>query len=331
MYFKERLQDGTDAMKKWEGKFRVKLMDRTGILSNDRDIITPIPEVAEVGTFSEVADQRAKDIIALGKPIRVMYSGGLDSTTALIALIKNGATDVEVLMTEASKQEYPQFFEQHIDGKLNYRIFDKEVEAGHYAEFVQENDNDFVLVTGEIGDQLFGSARTLENIEIASKTIDWSGEYDGLQKLCEACPMPVETYADLFWWANFTLKYQWVQLRIFRNLDIDFNRIYHFFDSTEFQQWALQTPMLVKMPDFDALKYKQPIRDYILDFTGDAEYATKKKKLPSLRGMYYQGKKECISINTNFNKEYLTQVVTERVEGRNAEGKRTFRMTVDWR
>jgi hypothetical protein len=299
MYYKSRLE--TDPLRVWEKFFDTPISDRTGILANDRDIITPIPDVASTDTFSNLVDAKATDILSQGKKIKVMYSGGLDSTLVLCSLYKNkteNSPEIEVLLTQNSINENPNFFENYI---TNYRKYEGEMDGSSYSKFMVNNDDDFIIVTGEIGDQLFGSSLILNDLDHASQPVDWE-KYSGLNALCAVCPMPVLTNADLLWWVNFTLKYQWVQLRIYKNMAIDFNKYVHFFDTTEFQRWSMQTSMTEKIPDFSPTKYKQDIRGYILDFTGDRDYCQNKTKVPSLKSIYHSGGYVCTGIDSSFNR-----------------------------
>ena len=98
--------------------------------------------------------ERAQDIVAAARrrdvPIRVLWSGGIDSTVAACALLRalDGESDrLEVCYTSASRHEYVDFFydvvKPHLRRRKVWRITDA---LGPSC----------MAVTGECGDQLFG-------------------------------------------------------------------------------------------------------------------------------------------------------------------------------
>src|SRR5207247_491504 len=75
--------------------FHCGIMDRTRTLDQGFDyaVLDPVPApVASSPSFGEICDATGSEIVAEairdGKLIRVSWSGGIDSTSALIALMK---------------------------------------------------------------------------------------------------------------------------------------------------------------------------------------------------------------------------------------------------
>ena len=64
--------------------------DRTGEHNTLNVDYTPIPQIPKNWNrdFSDICDERAQELWDLGKPLRVWWSGGIDSSTTLTALIK---------------------------------------------------------------------------------------------------------------------------------------------------------------------------------------------------------------------------------------------------
>lgn len=245
--------------------------------------LTPIPElVSYTKTFEQTADEHGIKLVTQADTdncnINIMWSGGIDSTTALISLIKTGKTDrIHVLLSPASVAEYPLFFETFIKDKLQYSLVDDPKTLLNVKD---------INVTGEIGDQLFGSAAILKAYD-AGKLFSPYAEYihkGFLRKLEEQtakCPIKLTTTFDFLWWFNFSMKYQNVQLRIYPSVQLPYGKITHFFDTTEFQLWSMNNPDK-KIKDTPE-SYKYTAKDYIFDFTEDSEYRDNKLKIGSLQ------------------------------------------------
>lgn len=261
------------------------ILDRTNTVDFgfNYKTITPIPELIQYSeTFAQTADSTGWALVNRAEQedclINLMWSGGIDSTVALVSIIKTGKTDrLRVLLSAASIEEYPLFFNTFIKDKLNYSLSNDPK-----AELTVKDIN----VTGEIGDQLFGSAAILKAYE-SGKLFSPYAEYmhkGFLRKLepqVAKCPVELTTTFDFLWWFNFSMKYQNVQLRIYPSVQLPYGKITHFFDTTEFQLWSLNNPdkKIKTTPE----SYKFTAKDYIYEFTKDAEYRDNKLKVGSLK------------------------------------------------
>lgn len=109
-------------------------------------------------TFAEVTDDRAKDVADIiertGRKIAVFYSGGIDSTTCVAALIKNltheQLENVYVCLSADSIIENPNFYSNFIKDKI------KTLDSLNYM-YSDLADAGYVSVTADIGDALFGT------------------------------------------------------------------------------------------------------------------------------------------------------------------------------
>jgi hypothetical protein len=86
----------------------------------------------------------------------VLWSGGIDSTVALISLTKAASSSVlrsriEVVCSAHSIREYPGFFADHITGTFSTLVTTRAIG--------ETLDHRGLIVTGEHGDQLFGSVK----------------------------------------------------------------------------------------------------------------------------------------------------------------------------
>ena len=208
-------------------------------------------------SFDEVTDERANDIKKLirttGSRIGVYYSGGIDSTICLTALIKNLTTEelknIDVCMSIESIIENPHFFNKYIRNKIN--ILDSSKIRYDYFE----SKGDFAI-TSDQGDSIFGtelgtklyfcypqllkklSTESRKNIELLNHKIsdadvhyskykdliiayfELSNEPEFGQKFYEilnfniqTSTVPVISLHDFFWWYIFNVKYMECALR----------------------------------------------------------------------------------------------------------------------
>lgn len=245
--------------------------------------LTPIPELTQYSeTFAQTCEKTGWELVNKADQndcsINLMWSGGIDSTVALISIIKTGKTErLRVLLSPASVEEYPLFFNTFIKDNLQYSLTDNPK-----AEMRIQDIN----VTGEIGDQLFGSAAILKAYD-SGKLFSPYAEYmhKGFLRKLESqiakCPVELTTTFDFLWWFNFSMKYQNVQLRLYPSVQIPYGKITHFFDTTDFQLWSLNNPdkKIKSTPE----SYKFTAKDYIYEFTKDADYRDNKLKIGSLQ------------------------------------------------
>lgn len=296
-------------------------------------ILDPFPDFSNNTksnlTFSEICDQRALDIVNQARdeqrPIHVFWSGGIDSTAALIALLKNiDPKDqkelITVFLNKESIDEYPYFYTNVILPNLKVRVIDDSY------DFLLGNP---IIVTGELGDQLFGSVimDDLLNLQSSRSNIDIFHQpyksvmpkflryrlktddkelvanlMDYLFPLIEKCPWPIVSMYDCLWWMNFTLKWQHVDQRFsvgfhLETLDLfnSYKLCAHFFKTEAFQQWSVANPDL-KIKNTWA-SYKFPAKEYIYEFSKDKCYFEDKHKVPSISLRSIKKSRHCFMLD----------------------------------
>ena len=278
----------------------------------------PLPTFRPINkTFEEICNERAVELLkhadALGEQLYTFWSGGIDSTLLLVSLLKNATPaqkeNIMVLMTEESIAENPNFYRDHIQGRLRTDSSDS---------FSYLLGTRHILLDGEHNDQLFGSdivASVMQKygdevihtpyrrelfVDFFGGLIDdtaiASFYVDLFEKLFAAAPIPITTVYDGFWWINFALKWQTVNLRKLpfvapRNAarvtpEYVATRHLHFYSTDDFQLWSMNNPdKKIK----DSWKtYKWPCKDIIYDYTKDAEYRDNKIKRGSLYSLLLQ-------------------------------------------
>ncbi len=268
------------------------LFDRTTTVDTGvpLTLLDRIPQGTTDKSLEEICDDQAQRIKALGKPVTVLWSGGIDSTLALISLIKADVPDITVSMSGASVLEYPKFYREHIHDKLNVRRTRPNItESLKYDE---------VIVTGEFGDQISGSvamfSQTFKSVDLREEC--WKKVVSGytgkrfvelFEPQTAHAPFPIVTTFDFLWWLNFSCKWQNVLLRMggLTMNPLEFaTSVQHFFRHEDFQRWSM---------DYDNHKqhkftgapntYKQHMKDIIGAFTKDDDYRVNKLKVGSLR------------------------------------------------
>ncbi|SEB48282.1 hypothetical protein SAMN04489761_0973 [Tenacibaculum sp. MAR_2009_124] len=282
--------------------FGATLIDRTHMLDSGFDftIIDEIPVINDTKTFKEICDHRAKQVLnSTTSDLNVLWSGGIDSTLALISILKQCSSEelsrINIILSKESIKEYTTFYKEVIEGKLNHKLI-----TGTIYEHISPSD---VIITGENGDQLFGSDK-LKHTVISKdafssyhKILDFiisrklgSSKYTSdiikyLEPVINKCPFEIITLYDYLWWMNFALKWQTVSMRLLYGInrnaqDLEHN-VYHFFKTPSFQSWSLSNhDKKIK----DTWKsYKYIAKEIIYDYHNDKEYLVNKEKEPSLK------------------------------------------------
>lgn len=209
-------------------------------------------------SFDEISDDRSKEIRNLinlkNQKIAVMYSGGIDSTVIMAALIKNLSKEelknVAVCANAHSMIENPVFWKNFIWNK--FEILDSSVMK--YDDLI---DLEYHPITADEGDCIFGtmsfldlqqnyeyyleqvspeSRRNLRNIKNSMTSADvhysefkdllilhWSppGEmevgklwYEKFEKNIKTSTVPIISLHDYYWWVLFNIKWVSCAIRI---------------------------------------------------------------------------------------------------------------------
>lgn len=290
--------------------------DRTRTLFDCPDIL-PICEIGRVVgniDFHQVCDDRASQIVgkakADGKRLAVFWSGGIDSTLALVALRKHGIDDrLTVVMNEYSIAEYPFYYDQLQRSSVNFAQVKREDTADSVPNFLK----DHYVVTGEIGDQVFGSVKYKDYPDYSLLAKPWKQvlkfsspfALELFERFTAACPAPVHTVKEFWWWLSYAVKYQGVCFRMLLqawDARLEEN-VFHFFHTPEFNDWSVSTPMELKFFGTDERQYKWLAKEYIYRETNDADYRDNKlKEVSLLDNSSAKGNTEIKWVDTNWNK-----------------------------
>lgn len=253
-------------------------------------------------TWTECCDRRALELLKLDREkYLVSWSGGIDSTTMMISLMRTWSPRdlkrVKVLLSHSSIFENPRFFDRVISS------FAIGTSVGDISGELRESGA--LLLTGELGDQLFGSdimepaVRAFGDDVLRRGYEDWAPKvidrwtrvegsgraiFDRFAPIVDESPVPVKTVFDFFWWMNFSQKWQHVKYRFVEqagwDLDMRYGKsVLHFFDTPEFQHWSVRNHDLKIGTDW--MSYKRAAKDFIVDFTKNSDDHLQ-RKIPSL-------------------------------------------------
>ena len=276
--------------------------------------LTPIPKITTPLSIEECIEDSVFKLSVEDKNIYILWSGGIDSTVALLGCWKYNRslfTDdrITVLHSPSSIKESPFMYEWI--KKNNIKTIETNSVMNYIKDDLKNQCASNLYVTGEIGDQIMGNFYNmgtfphlndeenflskdifsfLKPIESKKERNAWD-EFAHLiynNRLAE-----IETVYDLLSWANFTCKYEHPKYRIWLSIQRRINT-YSFYDTDEFQNWSLNNNWRQKCNGNWWTKYKMPLKKFIHDVTG-SEYALTMYKQASLikdhsvkgRGLFY--------------------------------------------
>lgn len=269
-------------------------------------------------SWEDCCFQRAEELLRLNKEkYYIAYSGGIDSTAILVAILqvwpKAALDKVVVLLSKTSIEENPSFFNSVIS---RFKVQNSLQNFSHLLR-----DREALLVTGEMGDQLFGSVTLMKPcmefgdgflkrhyIEAASmmfeamqarlgRTIRTTA-FERFHPIVEESPVPIKTVFDFFWWFNFSQKWQFVKYRFLQSGDWDLQvrygeHVLHFYDSIAFQHWSLRNHDLKIRETWDSYKFTN--KEFIYKFTHDPEQLKLRKVQSLLKTFTFNEKRMAVT------------------------------------
>jgi hypothetical protein len=306
----------------------ISFVDRTGIIKVPIRTATPaqvsLPELSPNFnlSFSECAINRAKEIYAkhqkFGVPIRIQWSGGIDSSAALASFIELLGVEeakrcLEIVMSSEGIVENPYMWE-NIIRKEGFKI-------KNTFQFTEQWDGSCIMVNGEGGDQVHGA--DLYRILVQQHgnqalTIPWTEELvvnfikfksqandtdsralaQVLINQVKQAPIDIVTLADFCWWLNFTCKWAATFYRIVTKNNttvtaefID-NYFFPFYSGQEFQLWSMYKREEKHKGDWASYKWKA--KDFVSNFLGNDCYQAKHRQASLARVLTHTTKAEAI-------------------------------------
>ena len=265
------------------------------------DITAPAFDSAFTKNMANITDARACELLATctDRPWIVYWSGGIDSTAMITAILKNSSAADRERMTIACNRisfyENPRFFTEHI--RPNFATIDstwlnvRQYLRTHY------------LIDGDLADQLHcshGVVQTLlcTNPEILNQPFRSNPDhlletlthavdrpfatwyYENCLANIDSAGIPVETNFDFYWWYSFNFMWSAVKIRGFFNTMcadatmIDSYRQYQiqWYDTVDYQQWSMNNRQLGMKHGQHVGEYKPELKRYIYEFDSNAHY-----------------------------------------------------------
>lgn len=257
--------------------------------------------------------------------ITVMYSGGIDSTAALVALMRNSQfkdllqqNRIAVALTSTSIVEYPEFFYQHILPSMPIV----------YADYDQLlNQPDSFIVTGDAGDYVIGNTDTpiffhngsTENLSEDKSalwpyldSIDHSKKFSWFaREIAKLAPFDIDSVNQMFWWigqafvnqGEMCYPYIWSRTTDLSELK-SFNKIFRFFLDPQCMNFSFEY-MSTNPYYTDYNSVRQFPREYIVNYTKHQSYL-KKIKVFSQRLMFLRRHKTRIYSDLTYSNDIST-------------------------
>jgi len=314
--------------------YNVTFIDRTGDIkiplrtAIPPQLIMPDSDPNFGMTYEECCQARVREILAkqneLNLPIRLMYSGGIDSSLILTSFIKEiGLAEcekrIQLVMSFESIEENPWMWERVLR-RSKFEILSSESHSADWGK-------DRIIVGGEFNDQLLGSDIYRDIVrwkDDATLSKPWSEDiikgyhlFKGLDEEdadlwtrihvqhIQKARCPVETVIDWLWWLNFSCKWNSVYFRVLMyardhsQMDQNYleNYYYQFFGDNNFQKWSMKD-RTHKIQD-TWINYKWHARELVADFCGE-EYKQKVKRGSLWRLLAYKRGAELIDDQYNF-------------------------------
>lgn len=263
-------------------------------LDEDTKALLESEELPKEIKISDIIDAQAKRILAFNQPIAVSWSGGVDSTCVIVALLRNGLEpqDLTVIHAESSKEEYPFFYRWMLNHKVNL-IEDNQVRK-QYSRFEGK------IVTGWCADQLFGSdihlrnvslynepwidalkiAMTERNIHLTDKSFDVIESV--YQEYASVLGLKLEQFCEFAWLYNFGCKWTYVidESQLACEMQAMRDKFVPFFAHLDFQRYSLRRFSRLREVNVNQVNkfYKRPLKKYIYEYLNDANYLNNKGK-----------------------------------------------------
>jgi hypothetical protein len=249
--------------------------------------------------FFHVLDKTADEIYRLAgdKTIHLAYSGGVDSTVALCALMRHPlykeklqSGKIKVCMNSTSIQEYPELFYNTILPTIPFEFID-------YNKIM--NDDNAYLITGDMGDYIIASSDAISltnndpNLNLNDnwqKLIPYIQKIDGAELFLEMLDIlrkksifEISSINQLVWWFSQCLTYQDELARPYiwsttkdNNSILDESKVYRFFYSDLITTFSYE--YLSTNPNISSYEEgRRWFKEYIVNHTNDLHYLNKNK------------------------------------------------------
>jgi len=253
-----------------------------------------VPKAYTNDCFKDITDQLATNLSFGQKKVAVLYSGGIDSTLVVSAIIKNcnpkDQKQVTIYLTGSSIYENPNFYHQQILPNFKVKQLSNSLDSVY-----KEND---LVITGMGGDEIAGPQgllRVFDDIldqpytnninKLDSIYYNNSRYVDLLINNIKSCSAPVATVWDFLWWEEFNFKAvssAYTNIAMHSTLPVTeiYQKTLHWFMDSAYQTWAMSR----HEPTYsmEHIIVKKPFKQYIFDLDQNSWYYNFKPKIGSM-------------------------------------------------
>jgi hypothetical protein len=309
------------------------------------DSVFPVPPEAPTSTsFADtiefIADEFCKKISQCNFTPYIFWSGGLDSTSILVSLLKVASSDLlsklVVVCSQDSIQENAYFYYNYIDQKLQV------LDLGKF-QVTPDNYDKIIILDGEGGNEVmgWGGLTKLANYKLfdfldtpwrsisdPTKIIPGSNLfiYNLIIDSIKHSTVPINTVYDFIWWYGFNYKFEGMLLTkmIAFTALLNPEQSKHLFQHGMFRCYAHPEMQRWSMYSLDQCRvkikiaHKWHLKDYIYQFDHNDLWYSYKQQQPSYGNEFYKHAYSpgIIAIDKEWNKYNITDASTRVTLGK---------------
>lgn len=255
------------------------------ILDFDVKVVTPlIPKIGFSKDLEAVCRDRVLELEAIGKPIHIYYSGGIDSSLILAAFHKYSTNKdlVTIVYTYDSLRDF------NVSRDL-FLMASREIKTmlQKNTDLTTFNNGDVIRINGTGSEMFHGHHDQINNLRKEGKdTQPYNYDDSLINDLLIGCPYEIVDRWDVYYWIIFNLSFQNSQFNGMtqRRIGYDYKYNCSFFNTDDFQQWFLANKDYVKKDKMNKTIFK----DHIIKWTGLVGYVNTHKIESSIKNSKYR-------------------------------------------
>lgn len=241
--------------------------------------------------------------------VYMFWSGGIDSTVILTAILKNWSVEelkqLTVVCNQHSVDEYPNFYQRFVKDKLDTvssdLFFGDKIKYNHNNIYIASDTGDVVIGYNFIPyfNQKFPGLYNKSYKKHSKELIEYFGKndigyyaYQRIRRSLDKNNIEVDTVFDFLWWIDFNWSFD-QNLYYFAHMfsllpeELDtrkffIDNMFDWFKVPYFQQWAFSTIGTSLRIKDDILSFKYAYKKYIYDFDKDLDYFLYKTRESSI-------------------------------------------------
>jgi hypothetical protein len=245
--------------------------------------------------FDDCFKYRVEELVATNKKINILWSGGIDSTAAVVGFLKHcqNLDQIRIFYSTFSVKENPYFY---------LLLNEYPIEMVEFSGDVYLTQTfDGIFIDGNPADDLFASLDKsfFENVGLDTLNLPWKDYFFKTTKdtefvnYCEKffnLTDNINTLLDARWWFYTTCKIHKWTARSSNILQETQPLPLGFFDSYQFEHYMFNNLDKI-INTLNYVSYKQLLKDYIFEFDKNKHYHKNKEKVNSYQMQYYWMKK----------------------------------------